>query len=606
MRNMADLEAHGAGGRYLAIVAHEDDDLLFLSPELVEGLRSGRPCLTVFVTAGEAEGDHVSREHYAAQRQAGIRAAYADAVGAPDDWTRVTRTHAGREIELAVLDAEPTVQAMFLCLPDGGDSLHLEAVRKLWLDVDHVESTLLPDDSPVPETYDYRQDDLLAVLVEIIDEFAPTVVRVGDSGPATDLFPDHVDHVAVASFARLATDVHAQGGARVTLIEHRAYNIRAMPGSLSPGRSDEKDAIFGAYRVHDANAFATPPEWLSRFYRKWEIGGAWATTDDSGLVHAFAVQGGAVRHWQEEAPGGPWTPPRSLDRLDLAPALAVARHSDGRIAVFGVHADTRDLYTSHQLSPGDDFSEWFDLGNHSGAANNLAPAVVPNDDGRLQVFLRNSGTGLSTIVEEDDESWSAWFDFGQVDLQGTPAAVLRSDGLGFVAMATRATVRTWAQETWNGGWSAPIVRADEGPSCSPSLAPGADDRLYCFYRTVDGVGRFIVEEEFGGDFSAPVDLGGDDGVDVIAAVRADGMDGRIFVAQRAFDGSIGVAWQLGPDDAFDDWVDLGGTAIGAPALVADPDGLPVLLMHAANGSLHVARLASASPVTWGEWEPAGG
>ena len=128
-----------------------------------------------------------------------------------------------------------------------------------------------------------------------------------------------------------------------------------------------------------------------------------------------------------------------------APALAVARHSDGRIAVFGVHADTRDLYTSHQLSPGDDFSEWFDLGNHSGAANNLAPAVVPNDDGRLQVFLRNSGTGLSTLVEEDDESWSAWSDFGQVDLQGTPAAVLRSDGLGFVAMATRGTVRTWLE-----------------------------------------------------------------------------------------------------------------------------------------------------------------
>ena len=37
---MADLEAFGAGGRYLAIVAHEDDDLLFLDPELVEGLRS--------------------------------------------------------------------------------------------------------------------------------------------------------------------------------------------------------------------------------------------------------------------------------------------------------------------------------------------------------------------------------------------------------------------------------------------------------------------------------------------------------------------------------------------------------------------------------------
>ena len=75
---MADLAAHGAGSRFLSIVAHEDDDLLFQSPELIESLRSGRPCLTVFVTAGEANGDAVSREHYAAAREAGIRAAYAD------------------------------------------------------------------------------------------------------------------------------------------------------------------------------------------------------------------------------------------------------------------------------------------------------------------------------------------------------------------------------------------------------------------------------------------------------------------------------------------------------------------------------------------------
>lgn len=603
---MADLEAEGAGGRFLAIVAHEDDDLLFLSPEFIDGLRSGRPCLTVFVTAGEAEGDAISREHYAAARQAGIRAAYAEAVGAADEWTRTTRTHAGREIELAVLDAEPTVQAMFLCLPDGGDSQHLLAVPKLWDDVDHVESTLLPEGSPVTETFDYRQGDLLAVLLGIMAEFAPTVVRTGDSGPATDLFPDHVDHVAVALFARLATEVHTQHGARVALIEHRAYNIRAMPGSLSPDRKDEKAGIFGAYRVHDGNAFSTPPEWLERFYRKWEVGGAWTTTDDTGRIHAFAVQGGAVRHWRQVSPGGPWMPPKSLDRLDLAPALAVARHADGRLAVFGVHADTRDLYTSHELTPGGAFSEWIDLGNHSGAANNLAPAVTPNDDGRLQVFVRNSGTGLSTIYETDDGSWSDWGDFGQVDLQGTPAAVLRPDGLAFVAMATRGTVRTWAQEETNGAWSAPIVRCEEGPSCSPSLAPGEDDRLYCFYRTVGGVGRFMVEAEFGGDFTAPEDLGVDDGVDAIAAVRADGVDGRIFVAQRTIDGSIQVAWQVEPNDAFDEWVDLGGTTIGAPALVADADGFPVLLMHAANGSLHVAELTGTSPIAWGDWSPAGG
>ena len=82
--------------------------------------------------------------------------------------------------------------------------------------------------------------------------------------------------------------------------------------------------------------------------------------------------------------------------------------------------------------------------------------------------------------------------------------------------------------------------------------------------------------------------------------------GRIFVAQRTIDGSIQVAWQVEPNDAFDEWVDLGGTTIGAPALVADADGFPVLLMHAANGSLHVAELTGTSPIAWGDWSPAGG
>ena len=603
---MADLAAHGAGSRFLSIVAHEDDDLLFQSPELIESLRSGRPCLTVFVTAGEANGDAVSREHYAAEREAGIRAAYADAVGAADDWTRGIRTHADREIEIATLDAEPTVQAMFICLPDGGDSLHPDAVPTLRDDFEHVESSLLPDGSPVGQTYDYRHRDLLAVLTGVMAEFQPTVVRIADTSPASDLAGDHADHIAVAGFARLAAEIHARDGARVTLVEHRGYNVQTVPVSLSPGRTLEKTAIFNAYRAHDVNAGGSPPEWLSRFYRKWEAGDAWATTDDVGRMHAFAVQGGAVRHWRQAAPGGPWTPPRSLGQLELAPSLAVGRHADGRVAVFGVQMDTRNLLTSHELTPDGAFSEWIDLGNPSDADNNLAPAVVPNEDGRLEVFLRNSGTGLSTIYETEDGSWSDWTDFGQVDLQGAPAAVLRADGLAFVAMATRSNVRTWAQETQNGGWEAPQVRVAEGPSCSPSLAPGEDDRLYCFYRIADGEGRFTLETTIGGGFSAPTSLGEDDGVGGIAALRAGGVGGRIFLAQRTFTGAIHIAWQDAPNGDFEDWVDLGGMAIGSPALIADAGGLPVLLMHAANGSMHSAELVDTSPITWSDWAPAGG
>ena len=209
-----------------------------------------------------------------------------------------------------------------------------------------------------------------------------------------------------------------------------------------------------------------------------------------------------------------------------------------------------------------------------------------------------------------------WTDFGQVDLQGAPAAVLRADGLAFVAMATRSNVRTWAQDTPNGGWEAPQVRVAEGPNCSPGLAPGEDDRLYCFYRIPDGEGRFIVEGSIGGDFSDPTSLGEDDGVGGIAALRADGVGGRIFLAQRTFTGAIHVAWQDAPNGDFEDWVDLGGMAIGSPALIADAGGLPVLLMHAGERldarrrarrhvADHVGRLGAGGRLTGPRRHPSG-
>src|SRR5215475_11483965 len=41
-------------GRSMNIVAHEDDDLLFLSPDLIHDIQSGRCVRTIFVTAGDA------------------------------------------------------------------------------------------------------------------------------------------------------------------------------------------------------------------------------------------------------------------------------------------------------------------------------------------------------------------------------------------------------------------------------------------------------------------------------------------------------------------------------------------------------------------------
>lgn len=78
------------GGTVLQVVAHPDDDLFFMNPDLSRSISTGVKVATVYLTSGESDGrneahsphlqdparpaDHAA---YAEARQNGIRAAYA-------------------------------------------------------------------------------------------------------------------------------------------------------------------------------------------------------------------------------------------------------------------------------------------------------------------------------------------------------------------------------------------------------------------------------------------------------------------------------------------------------------------------------------------------
>src|SRR6266852_3026889 len=70
-------------GTTLNIVAHQDDDLLFLSPHLLHDVQAGRCVRTVFVTAGDGGGG----AGYWQTRENGPKAAYAEMNGVPNSWT---------------------------------------------------------------------------------------------------------------------------------------------------------------------------------------------------------------------------------------------------------------------------------------------------------------------------------------------------------------------------------------------------------------------------------------------------------------------------------------------------------------------------------------
>jgi hypothetical protein len=102
-------------GASMNIVAHEDDDLLFLSPDLLHDIQSGRCVRTVFVTAGDAGKGCC----YWKSREDGIRSAYALMAGVSSPWTISDAFISGHGITIHTLRSHSKISLVFLRLPDG-------------------------------------------------------------------------------------------------------------------------------------------------------------------------------------------------------------------------------------------------------------------------------------------------------------------------------------------------------------------------------------------------------------------------------------------------------------------------------------------------------
>ncbi len=95
--------------------AHEDDDLLFRVPDLVNDIQAGCAAQTVFLTAGDAGGSQT----FWLNREAGIRASYAYMAGTADSWSYSQPLIAGKQAHRFTLAGAPNVSVTFLCPPDG-------------------------------------------------------------------------------------------------------------------------------------------------------------------------------------------------------------------------------------------------------------------------------------------------------------------------------------------------------------------------------------------------------------------------------------------------------------------------------------------------------
>ncbi len=225
----------------LNVVAHQDDDLLFMNPDILGDIAAGRCIRTVYVTAGDAGAGRA----YWQSRDMGARAAYADMYNVPSVWHEERQQLNGRFVTVATLEGRPNVSLVFLHLPDGNPEGSGFAVSN-HENLAALTSGAIHEMHNVEDGSSYTKDQLVSDLKTIMDVDAPTVIRSQGSDNAFD--GDHSDHHAVGQLTELARQEYNNGP---QVVRYIGYPNKVWPVNLTDDQVTLKERAFLAYAKFD-------------------------------------------------------------------------------------------------------------------------------------------------------------------------------------------------------------------------------------------------------------------------------------------------------------------------------------------------------------------
>ncbi|GAA2263850.1 PIG-L family deacetylase [Streptomyces amakusaensis] len=227
--------------RTLVGVAHPDDDLFFVNPEIERTVRAGCALTTVYLTAGDdGERNPLEARNYARNRANGVRKAYAEMAGAADRWTPADVVTGGRVVQsftLAGRKPGAEVRLTFMRLhdgmPKGGQK---DSMLRLFTG-DRREISLFQRG----EGYDEKE--LLTTLTSLIRLSGARRVLTLDHDNASFAFGldgrvDHADHGIGARYLRKAAY-----RAGVEPRAYLAYTMTPLAVNLTPSQQAAKERI---------------------------------------------------------------------------------------------------------------------------------------------------------------------------------------------------------------------------------------------------------------------------------------------------------------------------------------------------------------------------
>ena len=215
----------------LVVVAHQDDDLLFMQSDLYDVVHGQRPIEVVYVTAGDG-GNGID---YANARITSAKFAYGSVAGSQQwtcQWTLIT-AHAAQRCTLA----DRPVTLLFLGYPDGGIGGSAEySLLHLW----QGAVSLAPTVADVETTY--TREELIDTVAAIIDQAKPQTIRTLELAGTHGY--DHADHMMVGALTQLAL---ARTTSTAELISYRGYNINDLPANLTDEDIAQSTLFMRAY-----------------------------------------------------------------------------------------------------------------------------------------------------------------------------------------------------------------------------------------------------------------------------------------------------------------------------------------------------------------------
>ncbi len=242
------IEHCEGGATIMNVVAHQDDDLLFISPDLLHDIQAKHCVRTVYVTAGDGGGDQL----YWQAREQGSEAAYSTMLGVDNGWVQHIVKLGDHEFATVVNPrGNKQVSLIFLHLPDGnvsGQGFRASDFESLArLEGDRINTMHSVDHQSI-----YTSTSLVSALTELMQAYHPTEIRTQATYNASKMYQDHSDHMAVGRYTQKAYVAYADEG--TTIEFYYGYPIHGMVPNIAPDDLAQKTAAFMAYAKFDGAA----------------------------------------------------------------------------------------------------------------------------------------------------------------------------------------------------------------------------------------------------------------------------------------------------------------------------------------------------------------